>query len=44
MKYDIKVYENGREKETIRNLTYSQVIVISGMLDRLEVKYSVKEL
>jgi hypothetical protein len=40
--YDIKIYESGREKETIRNLSYAQMIVISQILDRKEIQYVVK--
>ena len=43
MKYDIKIYDGKEEKETIRDLKYSQMIAIKTMLDRLHIKYLIKE-
>lgn len=42
--YDIKVYENGKEKETIRNLTYAQKEVLVSMFKRLKIDYFCKEI
>lgn len=35
MNYDIKIYDNTQERETIRQLTYSQMIAVKSVLDRL---------
>jgi len=43
MKYDIKIYDGKEEKETIRDLKYSQMIAIKTMLDRLHIRYLIKE-
>jgi len=43
IRYDIKVYEGNEEMETIRDLKYSQMLAIKRLLDRLGVKYLVKE-
>ena len=42
--YDLKVYECGREKETIRNLTYAQMIVIRAILSRYDITFKVLEI
>jgi len=43
IRYDIKVYEENEEMETIRDLKYSQMLAIKRLLDRLGVKYLIKE-
>ena len=43
IRYDVKVYEGNEEMETIRDLKYSQMLAIKRLLDRLGVKYLVKE-
>jgi hypothetical protein len=50
MKYDIKIYEfaNGDanqkvEKETIRNLTTSQMVVLSNIFQRKYINFKVIE-
>jgi len=41
--YDVTVYDTGRvEQETIRNLSCPQVTAIAGMLDRLEIVYTIR--
>jgi len=40
--YDIKVYEDREEKETIRGLTSSQVITIEQIFLRGKIKFIVK--
>ena len=42
--YDLKVYEDGREKETIRGLSLSQASVVQSVLDRHGIKHTVKRL
>jgi hypothetical protein len=42
--YDIKIYEGGRERETIRGLSLSQASAIQGVLDRHEIQHEVKRL
>lgn len=41
--YDIKVYEEGEEFETIRGLTDSQKDCLVAVFERHEIKYLVKE-
>jgi len=43
VRYDIKVYEGNEEMETIRDLKYSQMLAIKRLLNRLGVKYLIKE-
>jgi len=43
MKYDIKIYEEGEEKETIRDLKYSQVAAIISVLARHRIIFQLKE-
>jgi len=43
MKYDIKIYEKGEERETIRDLKYSQKEAIVSVLARYSIKFQVKE-
>ena len=42
-KYDVKVFENNEEMETIRDLKYSQMIAITKILKRHNISYIVKE-
>lgn len=44
MRYDVKIYEKGKEKETIRSLSYGQMVSIRMMLKRLKVKFFVRHL
>jgi len=41
--YDIKVYEEGEQCETIRNLTYVQMYAVVMMLRRFNIKHKVVE-
>ena len=43
IRYDVKVYEGNEEMETIRDLKYSQMLAVKSVLDRLGVKYLIKE-
>jgi len=43
MKYDIKIYEKGEERETIRDLKYSQKEAVVSVLARCGIKFQVKE-
>jgi len=43
MKYDIKIYEEGEEQETIRDLKYSQKEAIISILARHRIMFQVKE-
>jgi len=43
MKYDIKIYEEGEEQETIRDLKYSQAVPIISVLARHKIMFQVKE-
>ena len=43
MKYDIKIYEKGEERETIRDLKYSQKEAIVSVLARYGIKFQVRE-
>ena len=42
--YDIKVYSDREEKETLRNLSITQAAAVQIMLDRLCIKHTVKRL
>lgn len=42
--FDIKFYEDDREKETVRGLTYSQALVIKTTMNRLNIKCLVKNI
>ena len=42
--YDIKIYEDGREKETVRELTMAQASTVQRILDRHDIKHTVKRL
>lgn len=49
MIYDIKIYDKRDytetiERETIRNLTYGQMLIITQVLTRYGIKYSTKEI
>ena len=44
MKYDIKIYEEGEEQETIRDLKYSQKEAIVSVLTRHKIMFQVKEI
>lgn len=41
--FDVKTYKDGIEKETIRNLSLSQVVSLESLLFRHNIKYVVKE-
>ena len=42
--YDLKVYEDGVEKETIRGLTLAQTAAVQIILDRHGINHAVKRL
>ena len=42
--YDIKIYEDGKERETIRGLSLAQASALQRFLDRKGIKHTVKRL
>jgi len=48
MRYDIKIYDKDRyftvEHETIRNLTYTQMLTITQVLTRYGIIYHIEEI
>ena len=42
--YDVKIYQDGRERETIRGLTLAQASALQSFLDRNGVRHTVKRL
>ena len=40
--YDVKFYSGNEERETIRGLTYAQMTVLTKVLDRLGIVYTLK--
>jgi hypothetical protein len=42
--YDIKIYESGQEKETIRGLSIAQASTLQKILDRHDIAHRVKRI
>jgi len=43
MLYDVKIFEGKKEQETIRELTYGQVLAIGRLLKRHEIKHFIRD-
>jgi len=43
LRYDVKVYEGNEEWETVRDLTYPQLVALKDILERYKIKYLVRE-
>ena len=42
--YDVKIYDNQMERETIRGLTYGQTHSLIMLLERIGIRYKIIEI